>query len=91
LFRKKPFITYSRNVLFANACWDTVCLERTQHMFVMETFSDIKEKLNVHFFMEIIILATWSMWIIRINKTFKNENPTMAIWKVVYFQELRMV
>jgi hypothetical protein len=56
---------------FANACRDIVCSERTKNMAILETFLDIKEKLNVPFFMEIIILAAWSIWIIRNNKVFK--------------------
>jgi hypothetical protein len=44
----------------------------------MEAFSDLKEKLQVPFFMDIIILAAWSIWILRNNKIFKNSNPTIA-------------
>jgi hypothetical protein len=38
----------------------------------METFADLKEKLNVPFFMKIIILVAWSIWIVRNNKIFHN-------------------
>jgi hypothetical protein len=57
----------------------------------METFTDLREKLHVPFFMEIIILAAWSIWILRNNKIFKNEDLTSANWKVIYKQELRWV
>jgi hypothetical protein len=46
---------------FANACRDIVCSKRTKNMAISQTFLDIKEKLNVPFFMEIIILAAWSI------------------------------
>jgi hypothetical protein len=58
---------------------------------IMETFADLKEKLNVPSFMEIIILAAWSILIVRNNKIFKNSNPTIASWKAVFYYELRMV
>jgi hypothetical protein len=68
---------------FANACWDFVCPERTKKLSVMEAFADLKEKLKVPFFMEIIILAAWGIWIIRNNKIFKNSNPKIANWRAV--------
>jgi hypothetical protein len=57
----------------------------------MEAFADLKGKLKVPFFMEIIILAAWGIWIIRNNKIFKNSHPKIANWRAVYYQELRMV
>jgi hypothetical protein len=40
---------------------------------VMEAFADLKEKLNVSFLMEIIILAAWSIWIVRNNKISRTQ------------------
>jgi hypothetical protein len=57
----------------------------------MEAFADLKEKLNVPFLLEIIILAAWSIWIVRNNKIFKNSNPTIASWEAVFYYELIMV
>jgi hypothetical protein len=57
----------------------------------MEAFADLKEKLNVPFLMEIIILVAWSIWIVRNNKFFKNSNPTIASWEAVFYYELIMV
>jgi hypothetical protein len=56
-----------------------------------ETFSDLRDKLHIPFFMEVIILAAWSIWIIRNNKIFNNENPTIGRWKAIFKQELRWV
>jgi hypothetical protein len=33
----------------------------------------MKEKLNKPFCMEIIILASWSIWLVRKNKLFRDE------------------
>jgi hypothetical protein len=52
---------------------------------------DIKDKLNVHFFMDIIILASWSIWITRNNKIFEGIHPSFNSWRTIYLQELRMV
>jgi hypothetical protein len=74
---------------FASACWDFICPNRSKGMSILETFSDLKENLHVSFFMEIIILAAWSIWIVRNNKIFNNENPMIASWKAIFKQELR--
>jgi hypothetical protein len=36
----------------------------------------VKIKLNVPFSSEIIILAAWSIWMMRNNKIFNNQIPT---------------
>jgi hypothetical protein len=58
---------------------------------VMEAFSDVRDKLKIHFSMKIIILVVWEIWMVRNNKIFKNEDPTFQSWKAIYLQELRMV
>jgi hypothetical protein len=76
---------------FASDCWDIICPNRLKGLSILETFTDLREKLHVPFFMEIIILAAWSIWIVRNNKIFKNENLTIANWKAIYKHELRWV
>jgi hypothetical protein len=49
----------------------------------------MKNKLQVPFSMEIIILASWSIWIVRNNKVFDNQRPRFACWKAIYKVELR--
>jgi hypothetical protein len=55
----------------------------------MEAIIDIKEKINVPFSMDIIILAAWSIWIVRNNKFFNNVRPSLGSWKAILIQELR--
>jgi hypothetical protein len=76
---------------FASACWDFICPNRSKGMSILETFSDLRDNLHVPFFMKIIILTAWSIWIVRNNKIFNNENPTIASWKAIFKQELRWV
>jgi hypothetical protein len=73
---------------FASACWDVICPNRTKDLSILETFSDLRDRLHIPFFMEVIILAAWSIWIIRNNKIFNNENPTIGRWKAIFKQEL---
>jgi hypothetical protein len=55
----------------------------------MEAIIDIKKKINVSFSMDIIILASWSIWIVRNNKFFNNVRPSLDSWKAILKQELR--
>jgi hypothetical protein len=51
----------------------------------------VRIKINVPFSSEIIILASWSIWMIRNNKIFNNQARTFRNWKGFLIQELRMV
>jgi hypothetical protein len=76
---------------FASKCWDFICPPISKGLPVLEALSHIKDKLKVPFYIEIIILASWSIWIIRNNKIFENTRPTFSIWKAIYYQELKLV
>jgi hypothetical protein len=57
----------------------------------MDAFYDVKNKLNVSFAMEIIIVAAWGIWILRNTKIFKNQLPTFQSWKFIFKNELRII
>ena len=58
---------------------------------MLEAFQDLKDKLKVPFFMEIIILGSWAIWITRNNKIFENIQPSFQGWKHIYFEELKLL
>ena len=76
---------------FAINCWDYVCPQRTRNLSTFEAISDLKDRINLPFSMDIIILAAWAIWIVRNNKIFNNQNPSFLSWKATYLQELRLV
>jgi hypothetical protein len=76
---------------FANECWDNVCPQRCKNLSLIDSIKDIKDKLQVPFSMEIIILASWSIWIVRNNNVFNNQRPRFACWKAIYNEELRLL
>jgi hypothetical protein len=51
----------------------------------------MRTKIKLHFAMEIMVLATWGIWIVRNNKVYKDQNVNFNSWKVIYSQELRML
>jgi hypothetical protein len=57
----------------------------------MKAISDIKDNLKVPFYLEIAILSSWSIRIIRNGKIFENRRPSFNSWKTIYYQELNLV
>jgi hypothetical protein len=51
----------------------------------------MKDLLKLPFSMDIVILASWSIWIIRNNKIFNNQEARWSSWKAIYMNELRML
>lgn len=41
--------------------------------------------------MDIIILATWAIWISRNNLIFQQIQPSFQNWKVIYYMELNLL
>ena len=58
---------------------------------MLEAFEDLRQKLNVPFFMEIIILASWGIWISRNNLIFQAIQPSIQRWKVIFLDELNLL
>ena len=69
-------------------CWDYICTQRDRNLTLQEAFFDMRNKLQLPFFMDILILSSWSIWMIRKNKIFRDERPTFERWKTIYLSEL---
>jgi hypothetical protein len=50
---------------FAKACWASIGATVSTSTSTLRIFNRIRRKLRVPFFMEIIILMTWSIWTTR--------------------------
>ena len=75
---------------FAMRCWGYICPTRAQ-LSILETFQDIKDKLRLLFFMEVIILSSWAILISRNNKIFEHIYPTFQGWKNIFLMELKLL
>jgi hypothetical protein len=51
----------------------------------------MKDLLKLPFSMDIVILASWSIWIIKNNKIFNNQEARWSSWKAIFMNELRML
>jgi hypothetical protein len=41
--------------------------------------------------MEIIILASWALWMTRNNKIFRGQSASFQGWKSIYMEELKLL
>jgi hypothetical protein len=70
---------------------DSICPQRVKNLSVLESIVDMKEKLNKPFSMEIIILASWSIWLVKNNKLFRDETARWSNWKAIFNKELNLL
>nr|TKW10249.1 hypothetical protein SEVIR_6G149700v2 [Setaria viridis] len=62
---------------FAKACWRSVGITYPCTRSATSIFNTIRRQIQLPFFMEIIILMTWSIWTTRNDWTFNNSAPTI--------------
>jgi hypothetical protein len=64
---------------FSANCWDYICPSINRDLLTFDAIIDIRNKLKMPFSMEIIMLAAWSIWIIRNNKIFNNQRHDQVL------------
>jgi hypothetical protein len=62
---------------FAKACWNAIGVSVVTTRPLLQILRKIKEKLAVPFYMEIIILMSWSIWTTRNDWTFNGKDPSV--------------
>ena len=73
---------------FAKACWASIAVVVITTRPLLSIFKQIKDKLQVPFFMEIIILMSQSIWVTRNNCIFKNLDPSVDGFKRAFIAEM---
>nr|TKW01386.1 hypothetical protein SEVIR_8G176700v2 [Setaria viridis] len=64
---------------FAKACWNSIGITYTSTRTIQNIILQIKNKLQVPFYMEIIILIAWSIWTTRNGWFFNNLAPSPGV------------
>jgi hypothetical protein len=64
---------------------------RQRNLSVNEAYHDLKDKLKMPFSMEIIILASWALWMTRNNKNFKGQRSSFQAWKAIFMEEVKLL
>lgn len=76
---------------FAKACWASIGAAVITTRPLLSIFKLIKLKLQVPFFMEIIILMSWSIWTTRNDWIFKDLDPTVENCKRRFILEMSLL
>jgi len=62
---------------FAKACWKRLGVVIDEVSSQNLIFEEIRQQLNVKFFMEIVIILCWSIWSIRNDLIFRQIPPSL--------------
>nr|TKW29308.1 hypothetical protein SEVIR_3G387100v2 [Setaria viridis] len=76
---------------FAKACWASIGISVITSRPLVQIFNLIKGKLAVPFFMEIIILMSWSIWTTRNDWLFDNMDLSVETCRRKFISEFSLV
>ena len=77
---------------FAAFCWNFVCPNRNVALSVLQTIEDMKQSLALLFAMDIIIPASWAIYITTNNLIIHQiPPPSFQRWKDNYLMELNLL
>jgi hypothetical protein len=68
----------------AKDCWIWIGLVVPQSQGPFQVLADFRRQLNVPFFMEIIVLMCWSIWSVRNNLIFRNQEASVQHCKHIF-------
>lgn len=72
---------------FVKACWQSIGVSVITTRSPQSIFRQIKDRLAVPFYMEIMILMAWSIWTVRNDWLFKGIDPTVQQCKRKFISE----
>lgn len=87
---EKVFITCFCNVRLGKLVGNLLHLEISDPTDLHNSLESLKVQLNVPFFMDVIILLSWSIWMARNDLIFRNIQPSLQNVKD-FFQEFALV
>jgi len=76
---------------FARQCWATVNVDVDLELDPFQILQSFKLQLRVPFFMEIIILMSWTIWKSRNDFIFRQIQPSIALAKLNFREEFRLL
>lgn len=76
---------------FYKGCWTSIGVSVITTRPMFQIFKSIKDKLWVPFFMEIIVLMSWSIWTTRNIYMFNDIDPQVQVWKRKFLSEFSLL
>ena len=92
LFQREETITHLfLRCPFAKSCWNIIGINAPHTDYPLVVVQRIRRQLRVPFYMEIIILMIWSIWTVRNNWIFNNQDPSLQACRAKFIYEFTMV
>jgi len=76
---------------FARQCWAIVNVDVDLELDPFQILQSFKTQLGVPFFMEVIILMSWTIWKSRNDFIFRQTQPSVAVAKENFREEFRLL
>ncbi|CAO2177232.1 unnamed protein product [Urochloa humidicola] len=76
---------------FAKACWASIGVSVVTTRSVYHILRQIKDKLQIPFFMEVIVLMSWSIWNVRNDWLFNAKDPTVQDCHQRFLKEFNLL
>jgi hypothetical protein len=76
---------------FAKACWASLGITVITTRPILQIINHIKRDLRVPFFMEIIILMSWSVWKSRNDWIFNNIDPSVEDCQLRFISDFKLL
>lgn len=76
---------------FALACWSMLNLSIKAHTDFFPVIVSLKNRIRLHFYMEIVVTMCWSMWTIRNDIIFRNMPASVQRCKPIFKEEFALV
>ena len=92
--RLKPFGNLGNPFLvcpYAQLCWNSTGIQTQAIWEPFEILEHLRRQIAEPFFMEVIILMSWSIWTSQNNFIFKNETFSDQKTKEIFIREFAMV
>ena len=62
---------------FAEACWNQIGIHVNHQDDLLQCFDSFRRQLQVPFYMEVIIIMSWTIWQMRNGLIFNNKPPSL--------------
>lgn len=69
---------------FAKICWGVLHLHINQDMDPFAIIESLHQQLNIPFFMDVIIIMSWCIWMVRNDLIFRNVQPALDSYKALF-------
>jgi hypothetical protein len=77
--------------MFSARIWSYLGIDWRSGDSIQAIIAHAKQSFQKPFFMEVLITATWNIWLIRNGKNFRHERPSFCKWKSMFVHDMHLL